>query len=65
MNPEEAISAALDLRAQVVLAMHFGTFDLSDDPLQQPPIRFRLVAKVQGFAATDTWVLQVSETRAF
>ena len=65
MNPEEPISAALDLRAQVALAMQFGTFDLSDDPLQQPPIRLRLAAKVQGFAATDIWVLQLGETRAF
>jgi N-acyl-phosphatidylethanolamine-hydrolysing phospholipase D len=65
MNPEEAITAALDLRAQVALAMHFGTFDLSDEPLQQPPIRFRQAAKVQGLAATDTWVLKVGETRAF
>ena len=34
LNPEEAIQAALDVRAQRVVGMHFGTFDLTDEPLE-------------------------------
>jgi L-ascorbate metabolism protein UlaG (beta-lactamase superfamily) len=36
MNPEEALQAAIDLRAYRAMAMHFGTFDLSDEPLDEP-----------------------------
>lgn len=65
MNPEEAITAALDLRAQVALAVHFGTFDLSDEPLQQPPKRFMRAAKAQDLTTPDAWVLKIGETRTF
>ena len=40
MDPEEAVRAALDLRARAVVGMHFGTFDLADEPLDEPPRRF-------------------------
>jgi N-acyl-phosphatidylethanolamine-hydrolysing phospholipase D len=41
MNPEEAVQAGVDLRARQTLAIHFGTFDLSDEPLADPPRRYR------------------------
>lgn len=65
MNPEEAIRAALDLRARRALAVHFGTFDLSDEPLDEPPRRFRAAAQEQGFRQDAAWVLRVGETRSF
>ena len=40
INPEEAVRAALDLRARATVGMHFGTFDLADEPLDEPPRRF-------------------------
>ena len=48
VNPEEAVAAALDLRAEAAVAMHFGTFDLSDEALNEPPKRFLQAAKDQG-----------------
>jgi N-acyl-phosphatidylethanolamine-hydrolysing phospholipase D len=65
MNPEEAISAALDLDAKVAVAMHFGTFDLSDEPLDQPPRRFKEAAAKQGLGEQQAWVLKIGETRSF
>lgn len=65
MDPEQAIRAALDLRARRAVAMHYGTFDLSDEPLDEPPQRFRAAAEAQGLPADDTWVLRVGETREF
>src|SRR5436190_7526274 len=41
LDPEEAVRAALDLGARRVLVMHWGTFDLTDEPLAEPPRRFR------------------------
>ena len=65
LNPEEAIRAALDLRARRALAMHYGTFDLSDEPLDEPPRRFRAGAAEQGLGGEAAWVLRVGETRGF
>jgi N-acyl-phosphatidylethanolamine-hydrolysing phospholipase D len=65
LDPEEAVRAALDLRARRALAMHFGTFDLSDEPLDEPPRRFRAAAEEQGLGSEAAWVLEVGEMRAF
>ncbi len=36
MNPDEALKAFKDLKAKEFIPMHFGTFDLSDEPLGEP-----------------------------
>ena len=63
MNPEEAVQAAIDLGAAKVVGMHFGTFDSTDEPLDEPPRRFRVAAEQHGLDATRAWVLNVGETR--
>jgi N-acyl-phosphatidylethanolamine-hydrolysing phospholipase D len=65
MNPEEAVQAALDLRAENAIAMHFGTFDLSDEPLDEPPRRFMDAAVATSLGTESAWVFQVGETRHF
>lgn len=64
LNPEEAVQAALDLDARRAVAMHYGTFDLSDEPLDEPPQRFRAAARV-GRMGADAWLLRIGETRRF
>jgi len=63
MNAEEAIQAAVDLGARRAVAMHWGTFDLTDEPLDEPPQRFRAAADEKGLGADRAWVLAVGETR--
>ena len=41
MNPEDALRAFQDLGARRVVAMHWGTFKLTDEPLDEPPALFR------------------------
>ena len=65
MNPEEAVRAALDLDAKNAIAIHFGTFDLSDEPLAEPPRRFRDAAMTSRFGVDGAWILQIGETRRF
>ncbi len=48
MNPEEATRAFLDLGATKLIAMHWGTFKLTDEPLDEPPAR--LAAEWQRLA---------------
>ena len=65
MDPEEALTAGLDLRARRLLGMHFGTFDLSDEPLDEPPRRLRDAARAQAVEDDRVWILDVGETRRF
>jgi L-ascorbate metabolism protein UlaG (beta-lactamase superfamily) len=39
MNPEEATRAFADLGAREFVAMHWGTFQLTDEPMDEPPLR--------------------------
>lgn len=64
LDPEEAVQAALDLGASRALAMHFGTFDLTDEPLDEPPARFLAEAGRRGLG-DRAWVMRVGETRAW
>ena len=41
MNPEQAVQAFLDLGARLFVAMHWGTFKLTDEALDEPPRRLR------------------------
>jgi N-acyl-phosphatidylethanolamine-hydrolysing phospholipase D len=65
LDPEEAVRAGLDLRARALLPIHFGTFDLSDEPLDEPPRRFRAAAEAAALAPDAARVLRIGETRRF
>jgi L-ascorbate metabolism protein UlaG (beta-lactamase superfamily) len=42
MNPEQAVQTFVDLGAHHFFAMHWGTFKLTDEPLDEPPVRLRV-----------------------
>lgn len=62
MDPEEAVQAALDLGARAALGVHWGTFILTDEPMDEPPRRFLAEAERQGLAGAT--VLPVGGTLA-
>jgi len=64
MNPEDAVEAFAQLGARTMVAMHWGTFKLTDEPLGEPPERTRRVFAERGLDAKRLWVLDVGETRA-
>jgi L-ascorbate metabolism protein UlaG (beta-lactamase superfamily) len=59
MNPEEALQAFKDLEGGTLVPMHYGTFDLSDEPRGEP-LR-RLEAAWAGAPAGALKVLDVGE----
>lgn len=63
VNPEEAAKVGRDVGATRMVGMHWGTFDLTDEPLNEPPKRFHAAATTAGYPPEDVWVLDVGETR--
>ena len=41
LNPEEATQAFIDSKANYMVPIHWGTFKLSDEPLDEPTLRFK------------------------
>ncbi len=39
MSPEEAVQTFIDLKAEKAIGMHWGTFILTDEEMDEPPIR--------------------------
>lgn len=62
MNPEQAIRAYRALGARTLLAMHWGTFKLTDEPLDEPPRRFEAERARLGLDPARVRVLAVGET---
>jgi L-ascorbate metabolism protein UlaG (beta-lactamase superfamily) len=49
MHPEEAAKSSNDLQAKNLLPMHYGTFDLSDEPLMEPDRLIRQLKESNSF----------------
>ncbi len=50
MNPEEAVRAFQELGAKWLVPMHYGTFRMSYEPLEEPPARLLARAEAAGVA---------------
>lgn len=48
MSPEDAVRAFLDLRAQKLVPMHYGSFSLSEEPMSEPLPRLLGAAQRAG-----------------
>jgi L-ascorbate metabolism protein UlaG (beta-lactamase superfamily) len=63
MCPEDAARALDDLGAHTLVPMHYGTFNLTDEPIGEP--LERIVAEYTGRQQRDRlWALAIGETRA-
>ncbi len=45
INPNEAFKAYKDLKAKKLIPMHFGTFDISDEPMSEPEFLMKKLSK--------------------
>lgn len=65
MEPAEAAQSFLDLRGQILLPIHWGTFDLADEPMDEPPQLLVAAADSLEIAPTSVWLLHPGETRIY
>jgi N-acyl-phosphatidylethanolamine-hydrolysing phospholipase D len=63
-TPEEAVRLGADLRARTLVAMHWGTVQLTDEPPFEPPGRFIAAGKAAGLDERNLWVMKIGETRS-
>ena len=64
INPEEAVKVHRDLQAKRSVGIHWGTFELSDESLDQPPKDLAVAAKAQGLRDGEFSVMAIGETRS-
>ena len=62
MNPAEAVRAHKDLAARHSIGIHWGTFALTDEALDQPPRDLAAARVQQGVPDQDFFVLPVGGT---
>ena len=65
VDPQEAVRAHLDLRSRRSLGMHFGTFQLTDEAIEEPVLALRQARARAGVAEEDFDVLAFGETRQY
>ena len=70
VDPEEAVQAYSDLQLAhpdapmpLMLGIHWGTFRLTDEPMDEPPKRTRANWRERGFDETCLWIADFGETR--
>ncbi len=63
MNPAEAVRAHQDLQARHSIGMHFGTVQLTDEPIDEPLLALGQARAEAGLTIDDFTTLDVGETR--
>ncbi len=63
INPPEAVQIHKDLGTKRSVGVHWGTFNLTDEALDQPPIDLAAARREAGLADEDFSLLRIGETR--
>ncbi|MDX1635876.1 MAG: MBL fold metallo-hydrolase [Marinobacter sp.] len=59
--PEETVTIHRDIGARQSVAMHWGTFVLTDEPMDEPPRRLRTALEREGLGESEFRVMQHGE----
>ena len=62
VNPEEAVRIFRQVQARQAWAVHWGTFILTDEPIQQPMAELAMALREQGVSARDFQLPAIGET---
>ena len=62
VDPDEAVRIHRDLGARYSLGIHWGTFELTDEPLDEPPRALADARRKAGISDDRFFVLKHGET---
>lgn len=65
VEPEETVRIHRDVKSRQSVAMHWGTFQLTEEPPDQPPQKLAEALRLHDVPAEEFWVLQHGEMRRF
>lgn len=65
VNPMESVRIHQDVGAKRSIGVHWGTFQLTDEPLDQPPRDLSIAQQALGVKEVDFGVLAIGESRQF
>ena len=65
VNPMESVRIYQDVKAKRSIGVHWGTFQLTDEPLDQPPRDLAMARQALGVKEADFGVLAIGESRQF
>ena len=63
MDPAEAVQTFQDVRGKKMLGIHWGTFVLTDEPMDEPPKKLLNAVEQQNLSIEDFWTPKLGETR--
>jgi len=63
VNPAEAVQIHLDVNAKRSVGIHWGTFELTDESLDQPPKHLAEARRARGLDDDAFSVMEIGETR--
>jgi N-acyl-phosphatidylethanolamine-hydrolysing phospholipase D len=63
VDPAEGVQIHKDLRARQSVAYHWGTFSLSDEALDDPPIALLAALQEHGIPVDEFSAVAIGETR--
>jgi len=63
VNPEESVKIHMDIKSKYSVAMHWGTFILTDEPLDEPPKKLAEALKKLSINESEFEIYQHGETR--
>jgi len=63
VNVEEALKIHADVGAKASLGVHWGSFELTDEPLDEPPRQLAAQRAALGLAPEQFFTLAIGETR--
>ena len=64
INPEESVRILQDINSRYSVAIHWGTFILTDEPVDEPPQRLKNALAKKGIPNERFFLMQHGETRS-
>ena len=63
INPEEAVQIHQDIKAKYSIGVQWGTFQLTSEPIDDPPIKLEEALVLRNIASEEFELLDIGEIR--